>query len=209
MNYKAVVFDFDGTLFDTAPNELKTLAAFVEQATGNYPSEEKLSHAFGMTGPKAMEYLGCNQEQMDWIWPQWYDASVQALKTTAMFEGVKETLLALDQMKIRLGIVTSRDINGVQVGLKAHKLLQSFEAIVCQEDTEFHKPSPEPLLECVKRLQMEPDQVLYVGDSGVDMECAKNAGTHSGLALWGTHNPALEGNYRFAHPQDILALFAN
>lgn len=205
--YEAVIFDFDGTLFDTEPHELKTLAALVEQATGIYPSEEKLSHTFGMTGPKAMQYLGCNAEQMEWVWPRWYDASVEALQTTPMFEGVKETVLKLAAMNIQLGIVTSRNIGGVRVGLEAHQILQHFAAIVCQEDTEQHKPSPEPLLECAKRLQVEPAQVLYVGDSGVDMLCAKAAGVHSGLALWGTHEPELECDYQFAQPQEILTLF--
>ena len=47
--YKAVVFDFDGTLFDTESHERKTLAALVEQVTGCYPSEEKLFDRLGMT----------------------------------------------------------------------------------------------------------------------------------------------------------------
>lgn len=207
MNYEAVVFDFDGTLFDTEPYELKTLAALVEQATGRYPPEEKLSHTFGMTAPKAMQYLGCNAEQMEWVWPRWYDASVEALQTTPMFEGMKETILKLSARKIQLGIVTSRNIGGVRVGLGAYQILENFAAIVCQEDTKQHKPAPEPLLECVKRLQIEPVQVLYVGDSEVDMMCAKAAQAHSGLALWGTHEPELKCEHRFVRPQDILTLF--
>ncbi|MBS5144138.1 MAG: HAD family hydrolase [Butyricicoccus pullicaecorum] len=205
--YKAVVFDFDGTLFDTELHERKTLAALVEQATGEYPSEEKLSSTFGMTGPQAMQYLGCDAEQMEWVWPRWYDASVKALQTTPMFDGIKETILKLNTLKIRLGIVTSRNIGGVRVGLCAHQILQAFAEIVCQEDTVQHKPAPDPLLECAKRLEVEPAQVLYIGDSAVDMQCAKSAGAHSGLALWGTHEPELECDYRFARPEDILAIF--
>lgn len=207
MKYEAVVFDFDGTLFDTAPNDLKTLAGFVKQATGSYPVEEKLSHVCGMTGHKAMEYLGCNQKQMDWIWPQWYEASVQALKTTPMFEGMKEVLLELDRIKVALGIVTSRDIRGVRVGLEAHGIFAYFKELVCQEDTERHKPAPDPLLACAKRLGIETNRILYVGDNAVDMICAKDAGADSGLALWGAHDSELECKYRFMRPQDILTLF--
>lgn len=205
--YKAVVFDFDGTLFDTESHERKTLAALVEQVTGCYPSEEKLLNTFGMTGPQAMQYLGCNAKQMEWVWPRWYDASVKALETTPMFGGIKETILQLNARNIPLGIVTSRNIGGVRVGLCAHQMLQAFAEIVCQEDTEQHKPAPDPLLECAKRLQVEPAQLLYVGDSAVDMQCAKSAGARSGLALWGTHEPELECDFQFDRPEEILTLF--
>lgn len=207
MQYKAVVFDFDGTLFDTAPNELKTLAGLVEQATGIYPPQEKLNETFGMTGPAGMRYLGCSEEQMEWVWPRWYEASVRALETTPMFEGMRETILQLCERRIRMGIVTSRNIGGVQTGLRAQGLEGCFEQIVCQEDTGRHKPYPDPLLECAKRLELLPDQVLYVGDSHVDMICAKDAGSYCGLALWGTREPDLDCDHRFAKPADILKLF--
>ena len=63
MRYQAVLFDFDGTLFDTEHDEMTALSALVTQATGVEPPKDKLLKTFGMTGPDGIRFLGCNEEQ--------------------------------------------------------------------------------------------------------------------------------------------------
>ena len=70
MRYQAVIFDFDGTLFDTEYNEMTALDTLVTQATGVRPPRDKLLKTFGMTGPDGIRYLGCNEEQAAWVAPR-------------------------------------------------------------------------------------------------------------------------------------------
>ena len=60
-----------------------------------------------------------------------------------------------------------------------------FDTVVCEEDTVCHKPEAEPLECYMRRAGARPEEVLYIGDSIYDMECARAAKTACGLALWG------------------------
>lgn len=206
MRYQAVLFDFDGTLFDTEHDEMTALSALVTQATGVEPPEDKLRKTFGMTGPDGIRFLGCNEEQAAWIRPRWHEASMNALKTTPVFEGLTEVIEILHQKGVRMGIVTSRGVSGVNMGLTSRGLTAYFDTIVSQKDTVLHKPHPDPLLECLKRMDIAPQDAIYIGDSPGDMQASEAAGMASGLALWGTHQPDLPCTYRLAHPRDILTI---
>ena len=206
MRYQAVIFDFDGTLFNTEQNELSALDGFMVEVTGAHAPKDKLMKVFGMTGMDGLKYLGCTQEQIASIAPRWNQASLDALKTTPLFDGMLETLQELRAMGIRRAIVTSRGLNGVQLSLESRKISDYFDTIVCQKDTVEHKPHPAPLLECLRRMELAPQDVIYVGDSAFDMQCAQAAGADSGLALWGTHEPELPCTYRLNHPKDLLAI---
>lgn len=206
MRYQAVLFDFDGTLFDTEHDEMTALSALVTQATGVQPPQDKLLKTFGMTGPDGIRFLGCNEEQAAWVAPRWHEASLNALKKTPVFEGLTEVIKILHENGVRLGIVTSRGISGVNMGLESRGLTAYFDTIVCQKDTVLHKPHPDPLIECLKRMDIAPQDAVYIGDSPGDMQASEAAGMASGLALWGTHQPDLPCTYRLTHPREILTI---
>ena len=206
MRYQAVLFDFDGTLFDTEHDEMTALSSLVTQATGVEPPKDKLLKTFGMTGPDGIRFLGCNEEQATWIKPRWHEASLNALKTTPVFEGLPEVIETLHKKGVRMGIVTSRGISGVYMGLTSRGLTAYFDTIVSQKDTVLHKPHPDPLIECLKRMDVAPQDAIYIGDSPGDMQASAAAGMASGLALWGTHQPDLPCTYRLTHPREILTI---
>lgn len=209
MQYQAAIFDFDGTMFDTEKNEMEALTKLVTQVFGHAPDPDKLKVTFGMTAINGLRYLGCTEEQIAWISPRWHEASHQALQTTPLFDGLEDTFAQLKQLGVQMGIVTSRGMEGVQTGLRARGIVDYFSHIICPKDTTHHKPHPEPLLECLHRMQLLPEQALYIGDSAFDMQCAQAAGTASGLALWGTHQPDLQCTYRLETPLDIVQACKN
>lgn len=78
---------------------------------------------------------------------------------------------------------------------------------ICADDTERHKPHPEPLLKFLEVSGAKAESSIYIGDAIYDYECAREAGVDFGLALWGCRQPdTIPAKYQFEHPRDVLAL---
>ena len=86
-----------------------------------------------------------------------------------------------------------------------------FDMALFMEDDRKHKPDPEGLRRVCSSLNISPDQTLYIGDSPVDVKCARSLGAASGAALWGSLAPdrALAENpdYIFHSVSELVGLF--
>ena len=81
------------------------------------------------------------------------------------------------------------------------------EAVILQDDTTFHKPHPEPLLKCIEKLNLKPEEVIYIGDAQSDYEASKNAHIDFGLAKWGSvATQEIPATLVFKQPKDLLRL---
>ena len=78
-----------------------------------------------------------------------------------------------------------------------------------KEDTQLHKPNPDPLLECLRRMDLKPDQVLYVGDTPSDSKAAQAAGIDFAYATWNgvDYGSVDHAAHILEKPGDLLALF--
>ena len=116
-------------------------------------------------------------------------------------------LKALHERGCRCGIVTSRTHDQFDYGFSPLGLDGYFDAVICMEDAPRHKPAPDPLLECLRRMGGTADEAVYIGDSACDMECAAAAGVKSCLALWGIPEGAcIRADIELAVPADALKL---
>ncbi len=86
--------------------------------------------------------------------------------------------------------------------LIATKLSSYFEFIVGHEDTDKHKPNPEPILEAIKRLKIKHDECIYIGDQPYDIMAAREAGVKVIGVTWGSGNREILESYE---PHIILA----
>lgn len=185
---RAILFDLDGTLVDTAPD----LAAAVNRlriARGLTPTPYELLRpvasagargligaAFGLT-PEDSEY-----EELRIGFLDHYAAAL--VVESRLFEGISTLLEDLRQRDIRWGIVTNKaarftDALVPRIGLHA-------AACVISGDTTPHaKPHPAPLLEATRRLGLAPQQCWYVGDDLRDIQAGRAAGMPTVAAAWG------------------------
>ena len=100
--------------------------------------------------------------------------------------GIDAALAALQQEGRRLGIVTAKRRLTVRLAFDVLPWLEPhFEIVVGAEDTERHKPNPEPLLHAHDLLGAAPGDAAYVGDSPFDVEAAKAAGCFAVAVTWG------------------------
>ena len=95
-----------------------------------------------------------------------------------------ETLEALTEEGITLGVVTGKRRQLAMRGMQLFGIDAYMQAIVTPEDTVLHKPNPEPILKALELLEQSPEETIMVGDSPVDLQTAHSAGTLSAAVLW-------------------------
>jgi pyrophosphatase PpaX len=99
--------------------------------------------------------------------------------------GTVESLQALKEQGLALGVVTSKRLPIAMQGLDLFGLAPYFDLIVTMEDSPRHKPAPDPLLVAAQKLGIEPSEAIYVGDAEVDMQAAHAAGMRGVWVTWG------------------------
>lgn len=126
------------------------------------------------------------------------------------YPGVIDLLNALSERKFRMALVTSSHRSDAKNLLSASGISQFFELYIGQEDTEYQKPDPEPLLLAMKQLKVGHDECLYIGDQPYDIIAANGAGIKSIGAVWGSgKKEALETYNPFAivgDPKEVLGI---
>lgn len=181
---EVVLFDLDGTLIDTIDLILASMRHATRVVLGEALPDQVLLHNVGVPLRVQMrefdvdrceELLSCYREHNAVV----HDELVEE------YPGVGDGLKALVDQGYRLAVVTSKSGPVALRGLQAFGLERFFETIVAYEDTEIHKPEPEPLLEAARRLGVAIERCAYVGDSPHDMNAAIAAGAVPVAALWG------------------------
>ena len=106
-------------------------------------------------------------------------------KLARPFEGTGEVLQELRRRGYLIGIVTSKGRDLALRGIRLCSLEGLIDSAIFLEDTDVHKPSPEPILAALKNLRRPCETAAYVGDSPHDIAAARAAGVLAVAALWG------------------------
>ena len=110
--------------------------------------------------------------------------------TLEAFPGVLELLPVLRDEGRRLGIVTAKRLRTVALAVDRFPLLaEMMDVVIGAEDTERHKPEPDPVLEALRRLGADPADAAYVGDSPFDVSAGNAAGVLTVAVGWGGIHP--------------------
>ena len=203
--YKYLIFDVDGTILDTETAILTSLQE-VLAAEGREYSFEDLRFALRIPGKEALRRL--NLTDTERIHSNWAQTILSYSQEVNIFTGLEETLQKLSKKPVTLGIVTSKTRQELEDEFNSYGLNSFFQSIVSADDTERHKPHPDPLFACLADLEAPQNETIYIGDSIYDMQSAKKAGLPFALALWGaktTENFA-SADYILETPTDILSL---
>ncbi|OGB51383.1 MAG: hypothetical protein A2535_06065 [Burkholderiales bacterium RIFOXYD2_FULL_59_8] len=178
--FKAVIFDVDGTLFDTLPSLSAAANEVLAKAGMSDVSMSLLQSALNEgLRPMFRQAIALQSVPVDAVAASQLEIECMAhygrrwLSTAPLFAGVTDALAALKLRGLKLGICTNRDPASTEVLLAAASITDSFDAIVCLGDTPLPKPAADPLLLLMERLAVSPAEVLYVGDSGMDACCAQ------------------------------------
>ena len=204
MKYRHIVFDVDGTLVDTEYAVLHSLQDTIKTLTDKLIPLEELTFSMGITGDDALKQLGF--QDIAAALEVWFQYLYEYDNTVSLFNGIADTLGALSQKGCKLGIVTSRIREDFEKEFRRFPIRQYFDIVVCADDTKEHKPTAAPLLRYMELSGADHSQILYVGDSRYDRECARNANTDFALAGWGSHLTDIDPEYRPAEPAGLIAI---
>lgn len=203
---KAIIFDVDGTIIDTESVQLKALQQVAKQRGLHY-SMDDLRIVFGLPGRIGLERLGIEDVEQTLV--DWEEAIEAFQDEMTLFDRIQELIEMLHTQGYALGIVTSKTKKQFDTEVVPFGIHTYFDAIVVADDTEKHKPHPDPLQHCMAQLNVEPSDTLYIGDSIFDYECALAAKASFGVAKWGATqaNQMVEATYHFETAADVMKQF--
>jgi phosphoglycolate phosphatase len=214
-NVDAVLFDMDGTLLDSwdalvgayqdattevrgAPwpverpdidrvIQLSARDAFPLLADGDLELAARIQHAFGESYRRRADQI-------------------------ALYDGVADTLRALHESGVRLGIATSKSRVRLDRDLEQTGIAELIETTICGDEVPAAKPDPAPIVAVLERLGLDPSRVLYVGDGANDVMAAQAAGVRAVGAGYGFHPKACRAagpEYWIEAPAELPALVAS
>lgn len=189
MNNKAVIFDFDGTIADTNDIILESWQHTYVSITGEKEDPAVICSRFGEPLRESMEiaFPGVPAEKCIELY-RGYQATIYEDRIT-LFPGVTELLKELKRRGYKVVLLTSRQYDFTMKGLDKFGIRDMFDAIVTCEDTEKHKPDPEPMYAALKKADLREEDALMIGDSRFDIMCAHRAGVKAGLVKWSVAQP--------------------
>ena len=170
--FKALLFDFDGTLLDSFPvhfDVFKTMFA----RFGIRIDKQRFLDSYSPNWYKTYEAMGLPQNDWKWADQIWLDEV--AHRQPYLFTGVRDALVQLKQRYV-LGLVTSGSKSRVERDLDKTGIKPYFKAVVTGDDTRRPKPDPDGLEAALGMLALRPDEAAYVGDANADHEMARSAG---------------------------------
>nr|WP_095362825.1 phosphoglycolate phosphatase [Stenotrophomonas rhizophila] len=185
---RAVLFDLDGTLLDSAPDMLATANAMLA-ARGRAPITLEALRPVVSKGSRAMVAVAfpeLGQEARDALVPEFLDRYEGLIGQHAvLFDGVAGMLDALEAAGCAWGIVTNKPEYLARLILPQLGWETRCAVLIGGDSLAQRKPHPLPLLAAAERMGIDPGTCIYVGDDERDIVAANAAGMASVAALWG------------------------
>jgi len=169
---RALLFDWDGTLADSAHLGLVAFEKTFDELGLIFP-RDVYENTYSPNWYFLYEALGLPKDKWqiaDETWLRHYGE-----ETAQLVEGAADTLLDLHRKGYRLGVVSSGSESRVCREIAQSSLASVFETVICNEHISNKKPHPEGLEIALERLRARPEESAYVGDAPEDIEMGKRA----------------------------------
>jgi len=212
---RAVLFDLDGTLADTAP-DLALALNRVRALQGLAPLPPEVSRPHTSAGARGLLAAGFGVSPGDEgyaaLRDRFLDFYAEGLCVhTRLFDGIAELLEEIRRRKIPWGIVTNKGKRFSEPLLRLMGVDRLAGCIVSGDSTPHIKPHPAPLLLAASLLSLEPSDCIYVGDDLRDVQAARAAGMRAAAAGWGYLGEGQDprdwgADALVSHPRQVLDL---
>lgn len=212
MKIDTILFDLDGTLLNTNHLIVESFQHAYRTINGVEKDRDYIVKTFGEPLALTMEReFDIPVEEAIRIYRSFHYERFEDL--IDIFPGMAQTIMALHNRGYKLGVVTSRLKHTSIKGLRKYNLEKYFQCIITADDTQKHKPDPEPIHMALEKLNSLPEKTIMIGDSLFDIKCAHNAGTKAAIVSWSELSPdiylAEKPEYVIEKAEDIVSILMN
>ncbi|MEG0773366.1 pyrophosphatase PpaX [Clostridium sp.] len=180
---KGILFDLDGTLINTNNLIIKSFKYVFKEHLNLEVENSEIIQYFGE--PLSYTMAKYTNNEVEILVNKYIEYSLAIHdEFTEGFKGVEEGLIKLKKCGYKLAVVTSKRRNTALRGLRLFNLEKYFDVLISPEDTLKHKPHGEPVLKACELLELNPEEVIMVGDSHNDILCGINAGSKTCLVKY-------------------------
>lgn len=195
---KAVVFDLDGTLasfnveYKAVRAEVKNLLIKEGLPASLFSFNEsifemlKKTEIFIKNNDKPQEIYEEIRQKVLAVAEKY---ELEAAKTTSLLPGVHETLKTLKARGLKIGLFTINSEKATNYILKRFEIKEYFDAVITRNSVKYVKPHSEHLESVLKALEVKPEEAIIVGDSQIDVRCARETGAIAVGLPTGTSSP--------------------
>jgi pyrophosphatase PpaX len=184
VRFPTVLFDLDGTVVDSGAIILASMRHATREVLGREYTDAELMKTVGGPGLEA-QMMAIDPDRATELVDIYRAHNIPLHDELEACVGMGDVLGQLHAEGRRLGIVTAKRRDTAELAFTVVPLGHLFTVIVGGDETERHKPDPEPLLLGAERLGADPTNTAYVGDSPFDIRAAKAAGMYAVAVTWG------------------------
>lgn len=186
--FELLVFDWDGTLFDSTGVIVRALQASCRDLELSEPSDEQASHVIGLGLSEALRYAApeLTEDRLPLLVDRYRHHYLSQDQNIRLFDGVAELIEQLYAAGFQLAVATGKSRRGLDRVFSSSGLGRFFSASRCADEC-FSKPHPQMLEELIDEFAISKERTLMIGDTTHDLQMAVNAGV-AGLAVsYGAH----------------------
>ncbi len=213
MFFKAVIFDLDGTLLDTLSDLGDSMNSVLERHGFPQHNLESYKYMIGdgvefLVKRALPESINDPEEVKEFITEYRTEYEKNWKNKTRPYDGIVELIGSLHSMGLKLAVLSNKPHDSTEMCVREFLPFNKFDIVLGHRTGKNPKPDPNGAVEVAERFKVSPDQILYLGDTGVDMKTVVSAGMYPVGVLWGfrTRNELLEIGAKdlLDKPEDLL-----
>lgn len=186
--YDLIVFDWDGTLYDSTALIVRCIQAACKDLGVAVPNDRDASFVIGLALIDALRVAapGLAEDRYPELARRYRHHYFNDVHEVTLFSGVPALLDALKARHHWLAVATGKSRTGLDEALHLSGLRSRFDATRTADET-ASKPHPQMLLELMREVAVEPERTLMIGDTTHDLLLARNAGADAVAVTYGAH----------------------